>query len=58
MNIINGVRFGADRTDVPFQNWYYGGIRKANEFLQNIEERYILPANATQAQKEQRDPVL
>ena len=55
VNIINGVRFGADRTDVPFQNWYYGGIRKANEFLQNIEERYILPANATQAQKEQRD---
>ncbi len=28
---------------------------KPMSFLQNIEERYILPANATQAQKEQRD---
>ena len=55
VNWINGVRFGADRTDVPYQKWYYGGIRKANEFLQNIEERYILPTNATQAQKERRD---
>ena len=54
-NIVNGVRFGADRTDVPYQVWRYSGIRKVNEFLQNIEERYILPDNALQAQKERRN---
>lgn len=54
-NIVNGVRFGADRTDVPYQEWRYPGVRKINEFLQNVEERYILPANALQAQKERRD---
>ena len=37
VNWINGVRFGADRTDVPYQKWYYGGIRKANEFCRILK---------------------
>lgn len=52
---INGARFTADGTDVPCQVWYYGGIRKANEFLQGIEEKYILPSNASQAKIDERN---
>jgi hypothetical protein len=55
VNWINGVRFAADRTDVPCQSWNYGGVRKANEFLQNIDERYVLSANASQADIDKRN---
>ncbi|MGL5787709.1 MAG: RagB/SusD family nutrient uptake outer membrane protein [Bacteroidales bacterium] len=55
VNILNGVRFAADRTDVPYQVWNYSGIRKANEFLENIKRYYVLPSNAGQVQIQKRN---
>lgn len=53
--IINGARFSADRNDVPYQSWNYTGIRKLNEFLEKINEQYILPTTATYAQIQRRN---